>query len=162
MTTKCTSQLGNISKEKSKVICFFFFLAKQVSVLVGRYKVRPADVQIRISVWDPLRHVSARSSPAWCNTEQTSLEKPRRLPALKSSCFPLPACSPPQSSSTSGSNDVRGENWTSSLDRLPPAWGPSPGTAEPGRTDEGSPVALTLPRSTPATRSPEPHSTRGP
>lgn len=25
MTTKCTSQLGNISKEKSKVICFFFF-----------------------------------------------------------------------------------------------------------------------------------------
>ena len=80
MTTKCTSQLGNISKEKSKVICFFFFLAKQVSVLVGRYKVRPADVQIRISVWDPLRHVS----PAPARPGATQSKR-----ASKSHAFPL-------------------------------------------------------------------------
>lgn len=34
MTTKCTSQLGNISKEKSKVICFFF--SGQAGLCSGR------------------------------------------------------------------------------------------------------------------------------
>lgn len=32
-------------------------------------------------------------------------------------------------------DDVSRENWTSGLDRLTPAWGPSPGAAEPHRGD---------------------------
>lgn len=40
-------------------------------------------------------------------------------------------------------DDVSGENWTSSLDCLTPAWGPSPSTAEPqaGDAAEGTVIS---------------------